>query len=132
MGVLLLFSCNNSKRSHSEKIQGEIEINLNNGAKWLVNSEMKPHIKKEEALLVEYRLQKDQDYQKLAKNLKTQNNALIKSCTMKGESHDALHKWLYPHIELIENLTKAENAEEASKIVFKLQKSFTLYNNTFR
>jgi hypothetical protein len=51
---------------------------------------------------------------------------------MKGESHDAPHKWLYPHIELIENLTKAENAEEASKIVFQLQKSFTLYNNTFR
>ena len=51
---------------------------------------------------------------------------------MKGESHDELHKWLHPHIELIESLSKAESAEQASKIITDLQTSFSIYNQYFQ
>lgn len=108
------------------------DINLNNGEKWQVNAEMKPHIKKGNELLTGFMAAKNKDYKNLAENLKTQNNRLIKSCTMKGESHDELHKWLHPHIELIEKLSKAENNEEAEAIIFKLQKSFENYEHYFQ
>lgn len=72
-------SCHTMQKSHSEKKQTET-IQLNNGAKWPVNAEMKPHIEKGEALLAVYITQKEQDYQKLAADLKAQNNLLIKTC----------------------------------------------------
>jgi len=63
--------------------------------------------------------------------LKDQNNQLIKSCTMKGKSHDELHKWLHPHLELVEALEKSANENEAKGIVLKLQKSNEVYHQYF-
>jgi hypothetical protein len=82
--------------------------------------------------LNQYIESKSQDYQNLAAQLKEKNSGLIKSCTMKGESHDELHKWLYPHIELIESLSKAESTEQANKFITDLQASFSTYNQHFQ
>ncbi|WP_187240801.1 hypothetical protein [Mesonia sp. HuA40] len=57
---------------------------------------------------------------------------MIKSCTKKGENHEVLHKWLQPHINLIEKLSKAETNEEAEVIIFKLQKSLGSYEHYFQ
>ena len=69
---------------------------------------MKPHIENGEELLAAYITQKEQDYQKLAADLKAQNKLLIKNCTIKGQSHEELHKWMYPSIQLIERLAAAK------------------------
>ncbi|MDX9705319.1 MAG: hypothetical protein RBT46_06395, partial [Weeksellaceae bacterium] len=60
-----------------------------------------------------------------------ENKKLIKSCTMEGQSHEELHKWLYPHIELLDALEVAENTESAAKIVEELQHSFATYHQYF-
>lgn len=122
--TLIVASCNSNHQ--------QSDINLNNGEKWKVNSEMKPHIEKGNELLSDFISKKDEDYKKLAKNLKNQNNYLIKSCTMKGESHDELHKWLHPHMELIEKLSNADNIEKAEDIISELNKSFEIYQNHFQ
>jgi glycine cleavage system protein P-like pyridoxal-binding family len=88
-------------------------------------------LKKGKELLVDFIPTESQDYQELAENLKAQNSALIKSCTMKGESHDELHKWLHPHLELTNALAESESAEEAEEIVSELQQSFKIYQNYF-
>jgi hypothetical protein len=36
---------------------------------------------------------------------------------MDGKSHDELHKWLHPHMALIESLQEAENDDAANKII---------------
>ena len=123
LGMLLLLSCNSNHHS------GEIE--LNNGEKWKVNEEMKPHIIKGSEILAEYIAQEDTDYESLAESLKTQNKNLIKSCTMKGESHDQLHKWLHPHMGLIANLSKADDLEEAKGIISQIDESFNTYQAYF-
>lgn len=139
---LLLFSCGNSTNEQANK-QAETQekhhqddeskaLQLNSGEKWVVNEEMKPFILKAEGILNQYLESESQDYQTLAAQLKEENSGLIKSCTMKGESHDELHKWLYPHIELIESLSKAESTEQANKIVTDLQASFSTYNQYFQ
>lgn len=109
----------------------EGNINLNNGEKWQVNSEMTPHIEKSNAMLDEFVNNESKDYKQLALNLKDQNNALIQSCTMKGESHDELHKWLHPHIELINELSAAESPEAAEATIKKLEDSFETYHSYF-
>lgn len=143
VGSLLLYSCGNSTNEKSNN-QTEVAeqnnhhhddeqtIRLNNGEKWLVNEEMKPFILEAENILTEYINNNLSDYKTLAEQLKEKNSGLIKSCTMKGESHDELHKWLYPHIELIESLSKAESTEEASEIIANLQASFLTYNQYFQ
>ena len=141
---LLFCSCDNStnKKSknqtevaehneHHHNKESEV-LKLNSGSKWVVNEEMKPFILEAEGILNQHIENQSQDYHTLAAQLKDKNNGLIKSCTMKGESHDELHKWLYPHIELIESLSKAESTEEASEIIDNLQASFLTYNQYFQ
>lgn len=141
---LLLFGCGNSTNEKSNNRTEVAEHNeyhhddesealkLNSGTKWIVNEEMKPFILEAEGILNQYIESKSQDYQNLAAQLKEKNSGLIKSCTMKGESHDELHKWLYPHIELIESLSKAESTEQANKFITDLQASFSTYNQHFQ
>lgn len=56
---------------------------------------------------------------------------LIGSCTMQGESHDELHKWLHPHIALIKKLEDAKDPKVAEVIVGQIEQSFQTYQNYF-
>ena len=144
VGSLLLYSCGNSTNEKSNNQADVVEhnehhhedeseaIELNNGEKWVVNEEMKPFILDAEKIMNQHIESQSHDYQTLATQLKEKNSGLIKSCTMKGESHVELHKWLYPHIELIESLSKAESTEQANKFITDLQASFSTYNQYFQ
>lgn len=126
MTTLLVIACN------SKYDEGASAISLNNGEKWEVNAEMRPFIEQGEAILNTYLYTEKSDYQGLAAALKEQNAQLINNCTMKGKSHDELHKWLHPHMGLIEELEDADNLEEANRVTAKLASSFEDYNKYFK
>lgn len=140
LASLLLVGCNQpanndqkQKATSSEHHENNASsIALNDGEKWKVNAAMKPFIETSETILANYKAEGDKDFHALATRLKEQNSSLIKSCTMQGKSHDELHKWLHPHMELIEALEKAEDPEEADAIVVQLEKSFETYNQFFQ
>ena len=67
----------------------------------------------------------------LATKLNATNEKLVKSCTMTGVPHDNLHAWLAPHMKEIEKLQKAENREDANKIVGELKESMDKYHQFF-
>lgn len=123
LGMALMVACNSNHQSG--------EIKLNNGEKWKVNAEMKPHIEEGQRILYDYKEQSDTDYKALATSLEGQNTKLIKSCTMKGESHDELHKWLHPHMGLIGELSNAGSVEDAEGIISQIEASFKTYQNYF-
>lgn len=142
MAIMLLWSCNNATEkstmhqeteSHTEHHHDENSeaIELNNGEKWLVNEEMKPFVLKGEELVNEYIQANKTDYKELAVQLKDKNSQLIKSCTMDGKSHDELHKWLHPHLELVKELDNETDAVKAKEIVVKLQNSYQQYQIYF-
>lgn len=124
ISILLFFACNSNNNTGN--------IKLDNGEKWSVNDEMKPHIEQGSKILNDYLAQKGSDYQKLAGDLKNQNDQLVKSCTMKGESHDELHKWLLPHIALVQKLEESKDPQQAETIVKELEQSFQTYQNHFK
>lgn len=141
--VIFVFfvGCNNSKNNKSTENHSDIEklqneeisiMNLNDGNKWLVNEEMKPYVEEAKTLLIDFKKNKSENYKELAKALKNKNLQLIKSCTMKGQSHDELHKWLFPHIEKINELVTANNTTEALKIIHQLENSFNIYDQYFQ
>lgn len=113
----------NVENDHVEKLQ------LNQGEKWKVNEEMMPFIKTSEELIINF---SGSDYKNLATELKAQNKSLISSCTMTGEPHDELHKWLHPHLDLVKALESAESEEEANSIITDLNNSFILFNTYFQ
>jgi len=124
---LAVMSCKNST-AHTHEGESE-EIELNSGEKWQVNTEMTPFILEGEQILGGHA---DGDYKVLAAQLKDKNSGLIKSCTMDGKSHDELHKWLHPHLELVEALNEAQTPEAADLIIANLKKSFETYHTYFQ
>lgn len=110
---------------------GDEQLELNNGEKWKVNEEMKPYVEAGRVLLNSYLAEGGTDGKKLATDLQEQNSKLIKSCTMDGKSHDELHKWLHPHLELVKELSKAETADEVTQVTDKLKASYDLYDQHF-
>ncbi len=114
---------------HGSEDAGPIE--LNSGQRWLVNDEMKPYVTKGEELVNSFIQSGGSDFKALADQIKSQNVQLIKSCTMEGKSHDELHKWLHPHLELVKKLATEENADKQKVLVDELQMSYLKYHQYF-
>ncbi len=141
---IMLWGCGNSANqksnehseiTHQDEHQYDDEnetLKLNGGEKWVVNEEMKPYILEEEEIIHHYIASQSQDFHTLAAQLQEKNSGLINSCTMKGESHDELHKWLHPHMELIEKLSNADSFKKAEEIISELVKSFETFKNYFQ
>ncbi|MOA59843.1 hypothetical protein D3C78_1845640 [compost metagenome] len=51
---------------------------------------------------------------------------------MSGKSHDELHKWLHPHLELVTKLEKAENEKDSNAIISQLLESYKTYHEYFQ
>jgi len=123
--ILIIVSCNSLQETHSDG------ISLNNGKKWMVNAEMKPHIQEGKEILEAYQADGGSDYKALAEQLEAANAELIKSCTMDGESHNQLHNWLLPHKKLISKLKDASNEDGAEQVIEELEESFKTYEKYF-
>lgn len=107
-------------------------LELNDGEKWEVNEEMRPHVSAEEEIVNNSVASDSIDYKELADQLVKENSYLINSCTMEGESHEELHKWLHPHMELLDELGKSESNDQAGEVISKLMKSFETFHKYFK
>lgn len=123
---------NAAATAHHDHIQKSEAIELNNGQKWQVNVEMVPFILGSEKILNDYVSAGSNDWSLLATQLKEKNSGLIKSCTMKGKSHDELHKWLHPHMELINAMSQAKSGTDAEVLISELKKSFEAFHLYFQ
>lgn len=122
-------ACSQPNESHAEDLSG---IELIDGNKWLVNEAMKPHINQAERLLHDYMQDGGVDHRQLAISMKAHNMDLINSCTMTGQSHDQLHLWLHPHLNLLEQLALADTDGLANDIIEEIQSSFSIYHRYFQ
>ncbi|HTO17499.1 MAG TPA: hypothetical protein VLZ83_17165 [Edaphocola sp.] len=138
IGSFFLWSCNNPSEETATHQETEVHethqhdmneepLKLNNGEKWIVNDEMKLHVQNGSMLVNNYIQEKQTDYKELAQQLKEENNNIVKTCTMKGESHDELHKWLHPHMELVKALENETDDSKAAEIVQDIQHSYQQY-----
>lgn len=142
LSLLLITGCDNenehdkqddnehaeSTESHDESDDIEDQLSLNDGEKWKVNEEMMPYILQSEEMIDDF---EGDDYVALADKLLELNNQLITSCTMSGPSHDELHKWLNPHIELFRDL-KWRAEQEGAEVVFdEIEDSFDVFHEYF-
>jgi hypothetical protein len=143
LGLAIVISCEKKQEANTENDQPKteehatseehsenIKLELNNGAKWTMNAEMKPFLNEIETEINTYKPESD-DYKTLGKKIEVSNENLLKSCTMKGTPHEVLHAWLRPHMEKTAQLNKAANKDEANKIVAELKQSMETYHQYF-
>lgn len=116
-----------SEEDHSDSTA---QLELDNGKKWTTNPEMLPYITEQKQLIDGYNSDNG-DYKKLASDLNSANEKLIKSCKMKGQPHDVLHVWLTDHMKNIDLLGKATDQKDAENIVNRLEDSMETYNKYF-
>mgnify|MGYP003606226052 FL=1 len=139
LSTFFLFSCNdkanNKSAETSQATETEVHehsngetIQLNDGQKWKVDVDMMAHIRTMENDVTSFDKETPENYQLLADNLKKNLDLLTSNCTMKGEAHDELHKWLLPYIELVDDFSKDKSNENLAKI----QESFTTFNQYFQ
>lgn len=144
VGSLLLYSCGNSS---NEKLNNQTEvaqhndhhhddeseaIELNNGEKWQVNANMITHIRNMENDVISFAKVEQKDYKVLSEKLQASIDLLTSNCTMTGQAHDELHKWLLPYMDLVEELSEAEDKIEAEKQFQEIQTSITTFNHYFQ
>ena len=139
LSTFFVFSCNdkanNKSAETSQDTKTEVHehsndetIQLNDGQKWKVDVDMMAHIRTMENDVTSFDKETPENYQLLADNLKKNLDLLTSNCTMKGEAHDELHKWLLPYIELVDHFSKDKSNENLAKI----QESFTTFNQYFQ
>ena len=139
LSTFFLFSCNDKAKNESAETSqatktevhehsNDETIQLNGGQKWKVDVDMMAHIRTMENDVTSFDKETPENYQLLADNLKKNLDLLTSNCTMKGEAHDELHKWLLPYIELVDDFSKDKSNENLAKI----QESFTTFNQYFQ
>lgn len=139
-----IFSCNNTTNEETKQ-PGEVttheehhheadtdSIILNKGEKWKVDEKMMTYIRSMESDVAGFSKAKPEDYKALAEKLKKNIDLLTSNCTMEGEAHDELHKWLLPFIELVDEFSKAANGNEAEEKFRHIKHSFETFNMYFQ
>lgn len=138
---LILLSCDNATKSEktSPAIEadehnhnGNAAIVLNKGQKWKVDETMILHIRAMENAIKEVSKSTEKDYSSLAIKLQGYIELLTSNCTMTGQAHDELHKWLLPYIDLVDDLSATKNESEAKVVFTKITDSFTTFNTCFQ
>ena len=108
------------------------EIETNDGAKWEANAETNEGVLKMQNLLKTQSTTTLEDYHKLAEQLNSDKNYVVKNCTMKGASHDNLHVWLLPLMAKIEALSETQSLADASQIKRSIEENVNAYSDYFK
>jgi hypothetical protein len=142
---LFLFSCGNNPNEKSIEQSETVTIEedhhhndeneaivLNNGERWKVDENMLLHIRNMESDCSDFSKNEPKNYGTLAGKLQTNIDLLTSNCTMTGQAHDELHKWLLPYIDLVAELSDANAETEAAKQFEYIQNSFLTFNQYFK
>ena len=142
---LLIFACANNTQTNGAEAEATTHqehhaeahahqdnaIQLDNGQAWKVDENMMEFIKKMDNEVASFSGKTYNDYQVLAMDLMENIDGLTSNCTMTGQAHDELHKWLLPYIDLVNDFAKTDNVKDAQAALEKIKSSFKTFNQYF-
>lgn len=103
-----------------------------NDAKWKVNAEMMVPLTKMEAAINKSNGSTSEEMVALSKELQVNLDELVSSCTMDGESHDVLHTWLHPFMELVSAIQQGEQPGTPAEQLGELKHSMETFHQYFQ
>lgn len=113
----------------TESPEGQLNLKHNNGSKWQANAETTDGVKAMQQHIATFKEKGSTDYKALKSQLEAEFEYVFQKCTMKGESHNQLHNFLYPMKALFEDLSK--NPKTAQKAIYKLEQHIPVYFQYF-
>ena len=116
------------QHEHSDEQEA---IELNNGQKWKVDENMMVYIVQMEKDVAGFNGSIMEEYRQLASGLEHNIEQLTSNCTMEGQAHDELHKWLLPFIELSEQFSAAATQQDAEKYYGQIKTSMEDFHRYF-
>ncbi len=128
--AVIFASCQTStsgEQSHDENSA----IVLNQGKKWVVVPEMMHIIRSMESDINSFSGSSLEEHGALGTKLQDNLNTLTSNCTMKGQGHDELHKWLLPFLDSVKEYTKSKNTAEATRSYAQIKTSYNTVNRYF-
>lgn len=146
ISIIALNACTNSEQKkntdHNEDVQSSEEmshhhidsskiINLNNGEKWKVDENMLVFIADMKKDVESFSGNNQEDYKLLAEKLQVNIDKLTSNCTMTGQAHDELHKWLLPYIDMVKELIDSKNIDKSKECFEAIKNSFVEYEKYF-
>lgn len=120
----------NEDMNHQHEDSSEVIV-LNNGEKWKVDENMLVFIMGMRKDIEGFTGTKQEEYKLLADKLQINVDKLTSNCTMTGQAHDELHKWLLPYIDMVKALLDSENIEESEEHFEAIKNSFVEYDKYF-
>jgi CII-binding regulator of phage lambda lysogenization HflD len=73
-----------------------------------------------------------EDYNNLSNKIKKHLDVLTSSCTMTGQGHDELHKWLLPFLDISKEFAKSKTLKDAQENYQVIKHSFNLVDKNFK
>lgn len=122
--ALLIASCGHN-------IDTSAPIELNEGAKWTVPPVMHQHVVEMHKSVEAFGKDESAVFADLQVSLQAGTKNVIADCTMEGQGHIELHKWLLPFIDLINSLDDLESNEARSQWLSDIKASFINYHTYF-
>lgn len=121
-----------SEQATEEHHHAEEALQLNKGEKWKVDESMMAHLRQMEKDVNTFSGKTAEDHKELAGKLQTSLDLLTSGCTMTGQAHDELHKWLVPYIDMVGAYAESKTAEEAAMHFEKIKVAFGPFNEYFQ
>lgn len=109
-------------------------LSLNNGNKWSTDESTRFHATNLNALVDDFQKKGSTDiesYHLFAGTMQEELGGLVKDCKMKGADHDALHLWLEPVMQGVNDLKKAGTLDEGKPIADMLAVNVLKFNQYF-
>jgi hypothetical protein len=110
------------------------ELALDGDAKWKVDLGTDANVQELQGVLQKFDTAAKHplhDYQKLRDELQHGIDKMISECKMTGDNHEALHKWLKPLIEEVQQLKRASNAADANLVLKAINTQMNFYSEYF-
>lgn len=138
-----LLACNNPENKKTEAVQPTEDsdhsneapaLALNNGARWKSDENTNRNESALEAIVNRLNEKKTKAlayYIAAANELQAGLDKMISECLMQGPDHEALHQWLEPLLEKVDNLKKATNEKRASKLFRGINDRLKSYHQYF-
>ena len=132
--TVLFFSCKTDKKEVVLKPNKftNIQIEVVNGEKWVVNKSMMGFIKNIEKNVKQFDGKTLEDYKSLSVKINKDLRLVTSSCTMTGQGHDELHKWLLPFLDISKEFTNSKTLKDAQENYQVIKHSFNLVDKNFK
>jgi len=98
-----------TQQINKDEQAGKEDLELNNGNSWEANLETTEGIDNMKLLIKSFSERDNMNaYPRVKENLEKEFGTIIAKCTMTGEAHDQLHKYLVPMKELFDDLAASD------------------------